>query len=308
MKKMLDIFIVLSVSLGFCFPVHALKKPEIMTTTADIASITSKLLGEYGNVNSLMNGGENPVFFVPERRKIMKSRQADFFLKNGKGLEYRWEKKFYQDAKNPAINVGANGNITVTGGIKTLPIKTTKTFILDIYKEGNPFVWLDPVNGKVIANNVADYFCSVYPHLEKEIRSNLVKFNKTIDQKLVTWTKKMSPHHDQKIIAYQHNFDYFAKRFNVKIVDYLESEYEVPPSEKRIQAIIAKIKEQNISLLLMANYNSRRIPNRIAEETGIKLLVLPSSVGNDWIKNYVQLFDYLINSFDQAMKQFKKTE
>ena len=169
-------------------------------------------------------------------------------------------------------------------------------------------MWLDPVNGKIIAGNITDYFCSIYPYLEKDIRSNLAKFNKNIDQKLVTWTKKISVHSDKKVIAYQHNFDYFAKRFNINIVDYLEKEYERPPSEKRIQEIIAKIKKQNIPFLLIANYNSRRIPNRIVEQTGIKLLVLPTSVGNDWIKSYTQLFDYLINSFDQAMKKINKTD
>lgn len=308
MRRILNIFVVLSVSLGFCFPVYALKKPVIMAATSDIASITSNVLGDYGKVSSLMEGDENPVFLVPTKRAILKTRQSDFLLKNGMGLEYRWEKKFYQDVENPRINIGANGNIIVTGQTKTLPIKSTKKIILDIYKEGNPFVWLDPVNGKTIASNITDYFCSIYPYLEKDIRSNLAKFNKTIDQKLVNWTKKVSVHHDKKVIAYQHNFDYFAKRFNINIVDYLESEHESPPSEKRIKEIIAKIKKQNIPLLLIANYNSRRIPNRIVEQTGIKLLVLPTSVGNDWVKSYVQLFDYLINSFDQAMKMIKKIE
>ncbi len=308
MRNLLNIPVVCSIFLGLCLPAYAVKKPQITASTTDIASIASDLLGKHAAVNSVMNGGENPVFFIPEKRNIISAGQSDFFLKNGMGLETRWEKKFYKDVKNPKISIGATGNIPVTANIKTLPIKTTKKIVLDIYKEGNPFVWLDPVNGKKIARNITDYFCSIYPIWEKDIRSNLSKFNRNIDKKMVGWIKKMSVYKSKKVISYQHNFDYFAKRFNINIVDYVESEYELPPSEKRIRQIIAKIKKHHIPLLLITDYNSRRIPRQIVEQTGIKLLVLPTSVGSNWVKSYVQLFDYLINSFDQTMKKINKTD
>jgi len=294
------------VTLLFVSLIYAQSKsaPLIITSTTDIEAITKAILGDKGEVVSVMTGGDDPNFIVPYRVAVFRSKEADFFFKNGIALEDKWEAQFHNEAGNPEISIGSIGNIVVTSGINVTPTKSDdgKTQPI-IHPKGNPYVWLDPKNGKIIASNICDFLSVTYPKWEKNYRKNLNQFNKTIDEKLPKWQAIMQPLKGMKIVAYQHTFDYFTAKYGLEIAEYLEPAPGIPPTEARVEYFKKFIKQNNIKLMILADYNSRRIPNEIAQETGVELLVLPASVGGDLIDTYPKLFDNLVKQFGDYYKR-----
>ena len=58
------------------------------------------------------------------------------------------------------------------------------------------------------------------------------------------------------------------------------------------------------STIIMEPWFSRSIPDLLLRETGVKVLVLPPSVGGiEGVKTYFDLFDYLIGQLSAALSQ-----
>ena len=305
--------IVLTTIFIFCFVISGKcydpRKTLILTSTTDIAAICKKIAADHVAVVSVMDGGANPSFIEPNRIAVLKAKKADFFLKIGLDLETRWETLFYKEANNSNIAQGALGNIVISSGIELLPIKSVdgKTKPV-IHKKGNPYFWLNPLKGKKLASNIFDFLVSVDPANKPTYKKNLNAFNKEIDEKIDVWKKDLQPVSKVPMVAFQHNFDYLADFFGLNIVDYIEPASGVPPTPARIKDIIQKIKTQQIKIILIADYNSKRIPEKIAKESGATLVVMPASVGSEWIEDYIQLFNYITNRLPIAVSKALKKE
>ncbi len=305
MKKRILFYPVCIIALlFFCQIGYSQQKPLILTSTSDVASITKSIAGTTAEVLSAMQGGENPDYLVPTRRVELKSKDAKMFLKIGVGLESKWETALLNKSANPNISEGASGNIVVTDGIKVLP-STSADGKTDpwIHKQGNPYVWLNPVNGKIIAENIYKTLLFYFPQEKEYMLKNKKRFQTRLDKKIKQCKERMKPYNGLKVVAYNHNFDYFAKAFGIIIADYLEPAPGVPPKKEWVKHIIEQIKNQNIPLLIIADYNNQRIPRQIIKQTGADLVILPTSVGSEWVNEYTQIFDYITNKIHLAMKK-----
>ena len=64
------------------------------------------------------------------------------------------------------------------------------------------------------------------------------------------------------------------------------------------------MKRQNVKIVMVEPYFDLQTPNKIARDTGAKVLVMPPSVGGvKEVTNYFQLFDYDVNLLASAIKQ-----
>ena len=72
---------------------------------------------------------------------------------------------------NPDIQTGQKGRVVASEGIETkeLPATLSKAWG-DIHPYGNPHVWLDPVNAKQIAPNIAAGLTRVDPDGKDDLR------------------------------------------------------------------------------------------------------------------------------------------
>ena len=57
----------------------------------------------------------------------------------------------------------------------------------DIHIFGNPHYWLDPLNGKVIARNIANGLERIDPSNKSTYENNLQAFFNNIDAKMKEW-------------------------------------------------------------------------------------------------------------------------
>jgi len=173
----------------------------------------------------------------------------------------------------------------------------------DIHIYGNPHYWLDPMNGKIIARNIADGLERIDPSNKNFYETNLKNFDNQIDSKMKEWLTKMAPYKGTKLIAYHNEWVYFETRFGLKIVDFLEPKPGIPPTPSQLVKVINEIKANNIKVIISSPYFTTSSSDVVAKQTGAKELTLATSVGAfSSIKNYFDLFDYDISQLTSILK------
>ncbi|WP_202552125.1 metal ABC transporter substrate-binding protein [Ginsengibacter hankyongi] len=301
MKKRL----VISISLlfwGFAFANAGTIK--VVTTTTDLKSITELIGGNKVSVSSIATGYQNPHFVDPKPSYIINLSNADMFVTLGLDLEIGWSPQLLASSRNTKIQKGSAGYVDASQGIGLYQVPTSANRGEgDIHIFGNPHYWLDPLNGKVIARNIANGLERIDPSDKAMYENNLQAFFNNIDIKMREWQAEMAPFKGSKVIAYHNEWVYFETRFGLKIVDFMEPKPGIPPTPSQLVKVIGEVKANNIKVIISSPYFSTSSSDVVAKQTGIKVLTMATSVGAfPSIKNYFDLFDYDIKQLSAVLK------
>ena len=277
-------------------------KINVVTTTADLKSITELIGGDKVDVSSIATGYQNPHFVDPKPSYIIKLSRADMFVTVGLDLETGWSPQLLSSSRNLKIQKGSNGYVDASVGVVLMQVPSViNRGEGDIHIFGNPHYWLDPINGKQIAKNICEGLKKISPENKAFFEANLNAFNTKIDFKLKEWEMKMAPYKGVKIIAYHNEWCYFEQRFGLEIADFLEPKPGIPPTPTQIVKIISEIKNNAIKVIISSPYFTTSSSDVVSKQTGAKTIVLGTSVGAfDSIKDYFDLFDYDIDKLIQG--------
>ena len=277
---------------------------KVVTTTMDTKSITEMIGGNKVSVQSIATGYQNPHFVDPKPSYIISLSNADLFVTVGLDLETGWSPQLLGSSRNAKIQKGSPGYVDASEGVGLLQVPSSvNRGEGDIHIYGNPHYWLDPLNGKVIARNIANGLERVDPSNKSFYEANLQAFFVKVDMKLKEWAAKMAPFKGTKIIAYHNEWVYFETRFGLQIVDFLEPKPGIPPSPSQLVKVIKEVTADKIKVIISSPYFTTSSSDVVAKQTGVKELTLATSVGAfSSINDYFDLFDYDINQLIPLLK------
>ena len=286
------------------FSLTANAQLKVVTTLTDLKYITEFIGGDKVEVFAIATGYQNPHFVDPKPSYILKLAHADLFVTVGLDLETGWVPPLLNSARNQKIQKGGEGYIDASVNVPLLQVPSNvNRGEGDIHIYGNPHYWLDPLNGKIIAQNIADGLIKLDPSNKNLFLANLKKFDDQIDAKMKEWSAKMATLKSSKIMAYHNEWVYFEKRFKLEIADFLEPKPGIPPTPSQLAKIINEMKRDKIGIITPPPYFTTESADLVARNTGGKVLVLATSVGAfDQVKTYFDLFDYNVNLFLSASK------
>ena len=319
------------------------KPLKIICSFSDFASIAKFIVQDKAEVEFIASGESDPHFVPPKPSYAMKMRSADMWVTTGLDLECwsttLLDKARNRKIMDGEIGfVSAADGITILDK----PDKVDRTEG-DIHLMGNQHINTGPMNWKQIAGNItiglqkvdpenADFYIerrdlfidkvdramfgdklielfggetlqkllenkTLYTFLEKEYQGE------KLINKLGGWQKKALPFRDKKIFAYHKNWAYFADAFGLEIIGFIEPKPGIPPSAKHVQKSIKMIKDQNISIMLVASYFEKKSPKMIEAKTGIKALFMPLFVhGVPEATDNFKLVNYWIDNINQNIK------
>src|SRR6187401_2978366 len=224
---------------------------KIVTTLTDLRSITELIGGDKVSVTSIATGYQNPHFVDPKPSYIISLSNADMFVTVGLDLETGWSPQLLSSSRNTKIQKGSAGYVDASEGVNLLQVPTAANRAEgDIHIYGNPHYWLDPLNGKIIARNIANGLERVDPSNKSFYEANLVSFNNKIDLKLQEWQGKMAAYKGSKIIAYHNEWVYFETRFGLQIVDFMEPKPGIPPTPSQLVKVIKEVPANKIKAII----------------------------------------------------------
>jgi zinc/manganese transport system substrate-binding protein len=289
----------------------------VVTTTTDLKALTEAVGGDHAAVASIACGYEDPHFVQAKPSYMMTAREADLWVRVGMELEIGWEELVLDGSRNPRIRIGTKGHLDASEGVLRLEVPTTRVTreMGDIHPMGNPHVWLDPLNARLMAKAIADRLALLRPEDADAFKQNLRAFTDALDRrmfgddlvkavggdalwamelkgtlpaflderrltpKLAGWAGRMRPWQGAKIVTYHRSWSYFANRFRLVVAAELEPKPGIPPSPSHLANVVGQVKAQGIKVILAEPFYSRKAPDFVAAKTDATVLVCPNSVG-----------------------------
>ena len=138
--------------------------------------------------------------------------------------------------------------------------------------EHDPHIWLDPINAKVILNEMVEHLIENDPNNASTYKSNLNKALKDLDKLTVdvmTELNKSTPS-----IVFHDAYQYFEERFNVKILGAFTVNTDVMPGAEQLAEIREIIEHDKITCIFSEPQFNPDIINAVAKDMDIKTGVL----------------------------------
>ena len=286
-------------------PAAGVAQLNVVTSTTDLADIATAVGGRNVKVKSIGAGYEDPHFIQAKPSFVLDLRKADVWAFVGLDLEIGWMPLLLDGARNPKIRAGGSGYLDASTAIKVLdvPRASVDRSQGDVHALGNPHYWLNPENGKEIAELFAQRFSTLDPGNKAAYDANLKSFIARVNGMEASWKALRLQTSGRPIVAWHTSWRYLAEYTGVNIVGYMEPKPGVPPSPTHIAGLIATIKRTGAKVIIMEPYYDRKMADFVAGKTGAEVLVLPSSVGGiKGVNDYVALMSYNLNHLADAVK------
>ena len=116
------------------------------------------------------------------------------------------------------------------------------------------------------------------------------------------WLGRMQTVKGKPLITYHKDYSYFAERFGIRVVDYVEPKPGIPPSAKHLEELIQRLSQGEAHLIITRPYVEHRSTDYLAEKTGVKVITLPIDVGGTpEATDFFRLFDYVVDQVVAAL-------
>ncbi len=271
---------------------------QVVTTTEDLAALVREVGGERVTVEAIARGYQDPHYVEPKPSYLLKLQKADLLGLVGRDLEIGWLRALVNQSRNPRIQPGGPGYLdcSVAAEILEIPTGEVTRAMGDVHPLGNPHYWLDPENGRRIAQTIEKKLAQLQPDGAAYFAARWGDFDGRLRQAEKRWDEKMAPFRGRQVVTYHRSWPNFARRFGLVVVDYVEPKPGIPPTPSHTLSLIGRMKREGIRVILVEPYFDLRTPQSIARQTDAQVVVLLPSVGGvKEVKDYLQLFDYNVN-------------
>ena len=94
------------------------------------------------------------------------------------------------------------------------------------------------------------------------------------------------------IVAYHNSWPYFARRFRLDFVGFIETKPGVPPSPAHLAGIVKTMRERGVRIVVREPHEPERDVAFVASKVGASIVTLAASVGAlPQASDYISLFD-----------------
>jgi zinc/manganese transport system substrate-binding protein len=281
-------------------------KLNVVTTTEDLGAIAREIGGDKVAVTALAKGYQDPHFVDPKPSFILAVSRADILIVVGRELEIGWLPPLLSSSRNNKVQPGSKGYLDASANVRILEIPTGQITraMGDVHPLGNPHYWLEPGNGRRIAQAVRDTLSANVPSNASYFAQRYTDFDMRLAAAEKRWDATMAPYKGTKIVTYHRSWPNFMERFGLEVMGYVEPKPGIPPSPSHTLELIQDMKTQGVKLIVVEPYFDLKTPQSIVSQIGGKVLVMAPSVGGaKEATDYIQLFEYDVNMLAGALKQ-----
>jgi len=316
----------------------------VCATTPDVGSLVQVIGGQAIKLTVFSKGTENAHFIEAKPRFIKALSEADLLVETGMELEAAWSFVLLKNSRNTAVQPGSPGYLDVARVITPLEVPTgaLTRALGDVHPAGNPHFLLDPLCGLKAAALItqklselrpakADYFQANFNDFRQKLCADLVgptlaaKYDATKlaalyevgkldaflkqqgdEQALGGWLGQMQPYYGAKAVGDHSLWPYFAKRFGLVMVGYLEPKPGLAPTTHHLEELIGTMKADGCKLILASAYYDSRHADFVARNSGAHVARMANMVGaRPGTDDYLSMTDYNIRQIVTALGESK---
>jgi len=242
----------------------------VVTTLPFLKEFVERIGGPSVTVVNLINGTESVHTYSPKPSDAVAVARARLLVQVGVGLEV-WVTPMIKSAANPALTIVTTGH-----GIPLLRAQE-----LDeeddnghAHITGNPHIWLDPENAKMMVRTITDALIKAAPAQRATFLVNQAGYLMEIDQTEAAIKQQVATLKDRRIITHHGAWPYFARRFGFKIEGVILEQPGGEESAKELAGLIKMIRLKQIKVIAMEPQLNPKVARTLAEETGATLVTI----------------------------------
>lgn len=312
---------------------------QVCATTTDLGSLVHEVGGDDVELTVFAKGTEDAHFVEPRPSFVRKLSGADLLVLNGMDLEIGWLPALVQNARNGRVLPAGPGYLDASRAIEALevPGDAVDRSRGDVHAYGNPHYLLDPLNGLAVARLIRDRLRVLDPpnadgydarlaSFERRLRAALVGAPLAVNHDVVElarlaaraelrdflvaeghldelagWLGRTLPGFGVRAVADHNLWVYFARRFGVRMIGYLEPKPGVPPTTRHLQQLIEQMRAEGVKLIFSAAYYDPRHTRFVAEATGARVVEVAHQVGaRPGTDDYLAMIGYNVRQLERG--------
>lgn len=245
---------------------------EVVATFYPLQEIAKGVVGELGEVKSVVPPGAEPHDFEPTPSTVKSLYKADLVLMNGAGMD-PWAEKLVSDLVNTGVAVRVLANEVELLRAEEHGHENESGGEGNNEGEYDPHFWLDPVIMSGIVKNVAMVLVERFPEKRAELEQNaeemLMKL-KMLDAEYRTGliSCKLS-----EVVTSHNAFGYLAKRYGFTVHALSGISPEEEPSPRELAEVATEVRESGIRYIFFETLVSSKLSETLAKEVGAGTLV-----------------------------------
>ena len=201
--------------------------------------------------------------------RAIESAQVVFL--SGAGLEH-----FMEDALKQAKAV-----VDASQGVELLPMARSGGHAGHDHGELDPHIWLAPENAKIMAENICTGLKEQFPQHTEAFDRNLEQLLSDLDGLQKYGEETLADLSCRELITFHNGFAYFAKAFDLTILDSVEEEAGSEASAADLTGLIDLVKRENLPAVFTEINGSDAAAQVIVSETGAKAYPLDMAMAGD---------------------------
>ncbi|MBX2851452.1 MAG: metal ABC transporter substrate-binding protein [Phycisphaeraceae bacterium] len=315
---------------------------NVCVSSTDVAELVKAVGGEHVSVTGFVKGEDDPHSVNATPSMVTALAEADLLVVVGLGLEEAWLPAMLDQAGNAQVKPDGEGYLDLSGNMRTVAGPEGRGVPNSYHPEDNPHYLADPVEGVKAAQAIAEKLAELRPELAEAFKSNADAFSNEIIVALVGdhvaekidasrleelaiaietneldafphlkedpdvlegWLGKLKPYTDTPVVGDHDLWPYLARRYGIRVLNYLEPEPGVPPTTPHLQKVIAAMKESDCKIILTVQYFDPRHPAFAAEATGAAIVQMANQPGGrPGTDSYLDFVNYNAEQLLQALR------
>jgi ABC-type Zn uptake system ZnuABC Zn-binding protein ZnuA len=155
-----------------------------------------------------------------------------------------------------------------------LPTSTCFDYVNAALVSGDPFFWLNPQNGSIIARNVANGLGNLRPEMRAYFKANAASFKKTLDEDIRRWKGKLAGLSDLRVFSTQCGWQNLSKLGGPHYVAYNKTPGSLP--EPRL--LLSQVKQMRAQVILVDPNTPAEYGKLFRAEPSFTVIDVPSSI------------------------------
>ena len=268
---------------------------QIAATTLPVYELTSRLCdGTDITVTRLVTESVSCLHdYSLNVGQVKAAESAEVIVMNGAGLE-----EFMEDILDKSGYL-----IDASYGISLLECEEESDHNHDHGHEGHDHdvdnhIWLSPVNASVMAQNICEGLCGIYPVQESIFRSNLNVLLSDLNALQVYGETQLANLSCRELITFHDGFSYFADSFDLTILRAIEEESGSEASAAELIELIEEVEHHSLPAIFTETSGSASAASVISRETGAAIHTLDMAMAGD---SYFDAMYHNIDTLKEAL-------
>lgn len=270
---------------------------KVIATFPVLKDLVQQIGRDRVTVTGLLNGMESEHTYTPKPTDILAIGEARMLVQIGLGLDV-WVDGLIKNAENRRLLI-----ITTSKGVPLLKSQDRDDSPDDSHALGDPNIWLDPENTKLMVRHITEGLLKIDPAHKDDYMRNQAAYIQDLDRTQQQLMIRLKPLQNKKIITHHAAWAYFARRFGFTIRGSIASQAGDEPSAKHLSDLIRTIKTEKIRVIVSEPQLNPKLPQILAQETGAKVVVLTPIPGAlPGAETYRTMIEYDVDQLIDALK------